>query len=89
MTIFKYVRMFLLSLYWQLPQAKGIDLRGQTEISKSFNRIKEKQKKLKKKRQKLPLVQRKTSVHQQYKQTKPKSLRFSDQRKLRRMYRGV
>ncbi len=89
MTILKYLRVLLLSLYWKLPIGIEVEFSSQTELSRELNRRIEKRKGLKKSTGKLPLKQKKNFRHQGYKNTKPKDLRFSNQRKLRRMYRGV
>jgi hypothetical protein len=89
MTISKYLRILLLALYWKLPSAKGVDFSQVTEVSKELNHRKEKRKRLNKRRDRLPLKQKKLFRHQGYKNTKSKDPRFSNQRKLRRMYRGV
>lgn len=89
MTILRYLRVLILSLYWQLPKAKEIDLVIRPEVSKEQRRKVDKRKRIKKEHHKLPPVQRRTFYHQRFSSTKPKDHRFSDQRKLRRMYRGV
>lgn len=69
--------------------AKEVDFSQATEVSKELNHRKEKRKRPNKRRDRLPLKQKKLFRHQGYKNTKSKDPRFSNQRKLRRMYRGV
>lgn len=89
MMILNYLRLILLSLYWQLPLTKVTDLKGQTHVVNILNRREVKRKRLKKKRQRLPIKQKKNLGHQKFRKTKAKDARFSDQKKLRRMYRGI
>lgn len=89
MTISKYLKILLLAVYWKLPSAKEVDFSQATEVSKELNHRKEKRKRPNKRRDRLPLKQKKLFRHQGYKNTKSKDPRFSNQRKLRRMYRGV
>lgn len=89
MTVFKYIRILLMSLFWQMPRAKEIDLRGQTEISWDLNRRETKRKRLKKKREKLPPKERKLVRHHGFRNSKSKDARYSNQRSLRRMYRNT
>lgn len=89
MTLFKCLRIIFLSIYWQLPNSKEVDLTVQAEVVTELNRKVVKRKRLKKKREKLPQVQRKVLGHRGFRKTRPKDPRFSDQRRLRRMFRGV
>ncbi len=83
--MFKYLRILLLSLYWQLP-SKGRELVPTLEIAREFRREK-RRKKLKRLRQ-ISWKERRMPLHRGYGKSKPKDVRFSNQRKLRRMYRN-
>lgn len=89
MTVFKYLKIIMLSLFWQLPRAKAIDFRAQPELTRDLNRKVVKRKRLKRNRENLPKIQRKILGHPKFQRTRPKDPRYSDQRKLRRMFRGV
>lgn len=85
MTILKYLRLIVLALYWQLPQSKQVEVAKDENISREFSRKKRKKYKRKKQTQQLPFRQREPKIHRAY-SVKPKDARFSDQRKLRRMF---
>lgn len=89
MTFLKYLKIFILSLYWKLPQAKEIDFTAQMEVVWTAKRKQVKKRKLRRTRPDLPPIRRQILAHQRYRGVKPKDPRFSNQRKLRRMFRGV
>ena len=78
-----------MSLYWQLPVGKTLGPKETQSLSREFNRKKVKRKILKKKVRYEPPRQKKQNIHHQYKSSKARDSRYSDQQKLRRMYRST
>lgn len=84
MRIFQILRIVLLSLYWRLPTERDDFFAAPVSLVRELRKEKRKTKRLKKS----PLIRRQKYFHRGYKSSKPKGHRFSDQRKLRRMYRN-
>lgn len=78
-----------MALYWQVPVNHTRDFQLESQgITREFEKKKEKRKKLTRQDKHVPLKQRRIKLHQKYRNTRPPDHRFSDQRKLRRMYRN-
>lgn len=78
-----------MSLYWHMPVDKDVNLIHPESISRELNQNKKqiKKKKLPRTRNEPPRLKRlKQSLN--YKNSRAKDVRFSDQRKIRRMYRN-
>jgi len=89
MTLLKYIRVFFLALYWKLPQGKELDWNPQeSAIERSLTKEKRKRRKKKRKLRQLPPREKTIAYQGNYSSSRPKNLRFSDQRRLRRMYRN-
>lgn len=87
--LIKFLRIVLLSFYWHLPfSSKG-------ELSASWIITRELKQEKKRRKKKLPPPwhkqrrRREPVQHQLYRSTKAKDHRYSDQRKLRRMYTNL
>lgn len=77
-----------MSLYWQLPVNKTVDLVQRETLSRELESRKEKRKKLKRKVRYEPPKIRREKIHQKYRSTRAQDARYSNQRSLRRMYRN-
>lgn len=75
-------------LYWQLPIGKGQELNVPQGIERVLNRKKEIRRKLKPRPRHVIPRKKKEKIHAKYRSSKPKDHRFSDQQKLRRMFRN-
>jgi hypothetical protein len=78
----------LMALYWQLPASLGVELVQREIISRELDARKEKRKKLKRKVNYVPPKIKRAQIHQQYRNSKSRDARYSNQQKLRRMYRN-
>lgn len=77
-----------MSLHWHLPVSKSVDLVQRETLTRELESKKEKRKKLKRKVKYAPPKLKRTQIHQQYKNSKSRDVRFSNQQRLRRMYRN-
>lgn len=78
-----------MSLYWQMPVGKDVTLTHEAQsITRELSKKKEKKRTQKRLPKHEPFKFKKQKLNQKYKSTKPLDARYSDQRKLRRMYRN-
>lgn len=85
------LRLILLTFNLHLPRGdyKNLESAVDENISRELGRHKEKRKRRIRKIQPRPFSRNeKVKIHQGYQSSRPRDLRFSDQRKLRRMYRN-
>ncbi len=81
----KFIQILLLLITVHLPQLKTQQFRLPDEIVLELTRRKIRKKQVQRTRR----VEKKNFIHPKYRSTKPRDHRFTDQRKLRRMYRNV
>lgn len=77
-----------MSLYWHMPVGKDVTLEESQSITRELSKKKEKKKTQKRIPKHEPFRRKSEKLHQKYKSTRPLDSRYSDQRKLRRMYRN-
>lgn len=77
-----------MALYWQLPVSPGVEIAQAEIISRELDQRKEKRKKLKRSVRHEPPKIRRARIHQQYKNSSSRDARYSNQKRLRRMYRN-
>lgn len=77
-----------MSLYWQLPMGEEVTLHESQSISRELTKKKEKKKRHTRSTHHEPVRNKKPKLHQRYSSSAPRDVRFSNQKKLRRMYRN-
>lgn len=77
-----------MALYWQLPIGKVVSQSEAQSIIRELSKKKRQKKILKRQPTYEPPKIKKQKIHQQYRSTSARDHRYSDQRKLRRMYRN-
>lgn len=77
-----------MSLYWHLPVSKNVDLVQRETLTRELESKKEKRKKLKRKVRYEPPKIKRQQIHQQYRNSSSRDARYSNQKRLRRMYRN-
>lgn len=88
MRVTKFIQALILALYWQLPLGKQTELRVvQNPITRDLSKKRKQEKKRRRQQQQqFKWHEQKRKISGYKKITKPKDVRFSDHRKLRRMY---
>lgn len=77
-----------MSFYWSMPVGRDVVFYESQSVSREFSTKKEK-KKIKERRKRYePYRAKKQKIHLKYKSTRPLDSRYSNQHKLRRMYRN-
>lgn len=80
----RFIQILLLLITVHHPQLRTRDVRFSDEIVRELTRRKIRRKKIRRTR----WIERKKIFHPKYRSSKSRDHRFSDQRKLRRMYRN-